>query len=76
MNTEIPRASHVIAGFAADGRYHFSTADMRSALGVSAAATRLAIGRLAKKGLIASPALGFYVILPPEYRRLGCLPAD
>lgn len=76
MNTEIPRASRVIAGFAADGRYHFSTADMRSALGVSAAATRLALGRLAKKGLIASPARGFYVILPPEYRRLGCLPAD
>ena len=76
MNTETPRASHVIAEFAADGRYHFSTADMRSALGVSAAATRLALSRLTKKGLIASPARGFYVILPPEYKRLGCLPAD
>ena len=76
MATETPRAGDVIAGFAADGRYHFGTADMRSALGVSAAATRLALGRLAKKGLIASPARGFYVILPPEYRRLGCLPAD
>ena len=76
MNTETPRAGHAIAELAADGRYHFSTADMRAALGVSAAATRLALGRLARKGLIASPARGFYVILPPEYRRLGCLPAD
>ena len=76
MNTETPRVGHVIAELAADGRYHFSTADMRSALGVSAAATRLALSRLARKGLIASPARGFYVILPPEYRRLGCLPAD
>jgi predicted transcriptional regulator of viral defense system len=26
--------------------------------------------------MIASPARGFYVIVPPEYRSLGCLPAD
>ena len=76
MDTGPLRASDVVAEYAADGRYHFSTADMRSALGVSAAATRLALSRLARKGLIASPARGFYVILPPEYRRLGCLPAD
>ena len=76
MDAVRPRASDVIAKFAADGRHHFSAADMRSALGVSAVATRLALGRLAKKGLIASPARGFYVILPPEYRRLGCLPAN
>jgi predicted transcriptional regulator of viral defense system len=46
------------------------------ALGVSAAAAKLALNRLAKKQLIASPARGFYVIVPPEYRSLGCLPAD
>ena len=78
MNTEspIPRAGAVVAEFAANGRYHFTMADIRSALGVSAAATRLALGRLAKKGLVASPARGFYVIVPPEYKRLGCLPAE
>jgi predicted transcriptional regulator of viral defense system len=31
---------------------------------------------LAARGEIASPARGFHVIVPPEYRRLGCLPAD
>ena len=49
---------------------------MRSALGVSAAAAKLALYRLAKQKVIASPARGFYVIVPPEYRSLGCLPAD
>lgn len=49
---------------------------MRRSLGVSPAAARLALSRLARKGLIASPARGFYVIVPPEYRRLGCLPAE
>jgi predicted transcriptional regulator of viral defense system len=49
---------------------------MQSALGVSAAGAKLALNRLAKKKVIASPARGFYVIVPPEYRSLGCLPAD
>jgi predicted transcriptional regulator of viral defense system len=61
---------------AAAGRYHFSSAEARKALGVSAAATRLALARLARHKLIASPARGFYVVVPPEYRSLGCLPAD
>jgi hypothetical protein len=39
-------------------------------------AARLALNRLARHKLIASPARGSYVILPPEYRSLGCLPAD
>ncbi len=71
-----PRARNVIADLAARGRYHFTSSELRSALGVSEAAARQALSRLAAKGEIASPARGFYVILPPEYRRLGCLPAD
>ncbi len=74
MNVKRLRASGVIDDFASVGRYHFTTAEMREALGVSSAATRLALGRLAKKGLVASPSRGFYVIVPPEYRRVGCLP--
>ncbi len=76
MNNRRPRANNVIDEFASVGRYHFTTEEMRSALGVSEAATSLALARLAKKGLIASPARGFYVIVPPEYRRIGCLPPD
>ena len=70
-----PRAHEVIADLVARGRYHFTSAELRSALGVSDDAARQALSRLAAKGSIASPARGFYVIVPPEYRRLGCLPA-
>lgn len=72
----MPKARTLIARLAAEGRYHFTTDEARASLGVSAAATRLALNRLAKQGQIASPARGFYIILPPEYRRLGCLPAE
>ncbi|MEX2523712.1 MAG: type IV toxin-antitoxin system AbiEi family antitoxin [Gammaproteobacteria bacterium] len=74
--SEISSARELITGLAAEGRYHFTSEEARSALGVSPAAAKLAVNRLARQGLVASPARGFYVILPPEYRRLGCLPAE
>lgn len=61
---------------AGSGRYHFTSAEAQGALGVSADAAKLALHRLARQGLIASPARGYYVIVPPEYRSLGCLPAE
>jgi predicted transcriptional regulator of viral defense system len=69
-------ARDYITRMAASGHYHFTSAEAQSALGVSADAAKLALNRLAKQGQIASPARGFYVIIPPEYRSLGCLPAD
>ena len=71
-----PRARDVIADLVAFGRHHFTSSEFHSALGVSDAAVRQALSRLAAKGEIASPARGFYVVVPPEYRRLGCLPAS
>jgi len=65
-----------IANLVAGGRYTFTSGDAQKALGTSSAATKLALHRLAKQMLIASPARGFYVIVPPEYRALGCLPPD
>lgn len=69
-------ATTYITDLAASGRYHFSTADVARALDVSLVAARAALRRLAAKGAIASPARGFHVIVPPEYRRLGCLPPE
>jgi len=69
-------AREYVSGLAEKGQYHFTSRDARSALGISAVAVKLALNRLEKKSLIASPARGFYVIVPPEYRSLGCLPAD
>ncbi len=60
---------------AAQGRYCFTTAEMSKRLGSSDVATRAALRRLAAKGKLAMPARGFHVIVPPEYRALGCLPA-
>lgn len=62
--------------FGARGQYHFTSSEFRSALGVSAAAANQSLWRLTKRGEIASPGRGFYVVVPPEYRALGCLPAD
>lgn len=69
-------AREYLADLAAGGRYAFSLREAQSALGGSPAATKLALNRLAKQKQLASPARGFYLIVPPEYRSLGCLPAD
>jgi predicted transcriptional regulator of viral defense system len=69
-------AREYVLDLAASGKHDFTTHEVQSALGRSAAAAKLALNRLAKQQLIASPVRGFHVILPPEYRSLGCLPAD
>ena len=69
-------AKSYIDGLAARGRYHFTPEDAWEALGGTKNAVMLALHRLTRQRLVAHPAHGFYVILPPEYRRLGCLPAD
>jgi predicted transcriptional regulator of viral defense system len=58
------------------GRYAFTSVEAGEALGASRDAVKLALNRLSRKGEVASPSRGFYVIVPPEYRSLGCLPAD
>lgn len=68
------KARHFIESLPAVGRYHFDSTEARAALGETAA--KFTLSRLAKQGVIASPARGFYVIVPPEYRALRCLPAD
>ena len=76
MKLERSRASDYIRNLAAGGRYSFTSVEARKALGVSAAAAKLALHRLIREGEVASPARGFYVIVPPEYTSLRCLPAD
>ena len=71
-----PNIRNFVSGLAAGGRYFFASRDAQSALGVSASAAKLALNRMAKQGSVASPARGFYVIVPPEYHSVGCLPAD
>ena len=75
LNSERITAKDLITQLASKGHYSFTSEEARAALKVSPDACKLALNRLAKQGQIASPARGFYVIIPPEYRSLGCLPA-
>lgn len=70
------RAEQYIDSLAASGRHHFTTAAAIEAIGSSEDAVRAQLRRLKKHGRIASPMRSFHVIVPPEYRRLGCLPAE
>jgi predicted transcriptional regulator of viral defense system len=68
--------AELIDVLASRGTYHFTTKEAAALLGSSLVAARAALRRLQRKGIIATPYRGFHVIVPPEYRSLGCLPAD
>jgi hypothetical protein len=72
----MPTAAQYVSDLAAKGRYEFTTADAQRALGTSLPAVRASLRRLKRRREIADPHRGFHVIVPPEYRRLGCLPPD
>lgn len=65
-----------IANLIAKGYCYFTYAQVKEALGGSDIAVRAALRRLKQKRELAHPLSGFYVIVPPEYRILGCRPAD
>lgn len=69
-------AADYIEELQTNGRLVFTTNDAVRALGKSVAAVRAQLRRLKEKGRIADPYRGFHVVVPPKYRRLGCLPPD
>ena len=71
-----PDAASFVRELMARGRYTFTFEEAKSALKVSNIALRAALRRLKTKGFIAMPLRGFFVIVPPEYTTLSCLPAD
>jgi predicted transcriptional regulator of viral defense system len=72
----ISMLASIIDEFSAKGRVSFTLNEVMTLEKSSPASTKAAIGRLQKKGRIAMPYRGFYVIVPPEYRVIGCLPAE
>jgi len=68
--------SEEISQFAAEGISCFSFSELEQRVSSSPTALKSALRRLMKKGEIAMPYQGFYVIVPPEYRSLGCRPAE
>jgi predicted transcriptional regulator of viral defense system len=68
--------SEFVQNLLAKGRVSFSFEDVQKLKSVSPEAVKAALRRLQKKGGIAMPYRGFYVIVPPEYRAAGCLPPE
>jgi hypothetical protein len=58
------------------GKCSFTVQQAQSALNKSAEAIYSSVKHLLIKNELATPAKGFYVIVPPEYQILGCLPAE
>ncbi len=72
----LPSLDAYLDDLAGRGRYDFTTDDLVAALGVSDVAARAVLRRAAVRGRVATPFRGFHVIVPPEYRKLGCLPPE
>lgn len=70
------RASEYIRDLSAGGVHHFTTNDAVKALESNLPAVRAQLRRLKQQQMIAEPVRSFHVIIPPEHRRLGCLPAE
>lgn len=68
------RVSDWIDGLQAAGRYTFTREEVAQALPASDLALQAALGRLVRRGRIAAPRRGFYVIVPLEYRAMGAPP--
>jgi predicted transcriptional regulator of viral defense system len=60
----------------ASGRYWATTAELEAMTGQRGPVLRTSVGRLTKEGRVFSPARGFYVFVPPDYRSWRVLPAE
>lgn len=60
----------------ARGRYSVSLGEIRELTSLSNAAIASGLQRLRKQRRVFSPTRGLYVVIPPEYRAWGTLPAD
>lgn len=65
-----------IKNLQAHGKRCFTTAEAQDALNTTRNAVNSALHRLGRRGDVVSPARNFYLIVPPEYQILGCLPPD
>ena len=74
-NTDL-NAQEYIESLTSTGCYHFTTEDACRAIVSNSSAVRAQLRRLKLRGLTAEPVRSFHVIVPPEYRRLGCPPAE
>ena len=70
------KLSKYIEQLQANGRHTFMKKEAQKALGATDIAIKYALYRLKTKGEIIDPVRGFYIIIPPEYSKAGCLPPE
>ena len=58
------------------GKRYFTTQEIIQDLNLSAGAARAGLYRLKRAGKLISPASGLYVIVPPEHKSYGSIPAE
>ncbi len=58
------------------GERAFTLKQAMKDLNTSSVSVRAAMYRFKKEGKVISPARGFYVMVPPEHRPLGCIPPE
>lgn len=70
------RTAKYLRELQARGALGFTSSEFTSSLGLSSSAAHLALHRLRKQGLIATPARGFHLILRPTDNKAACLPPE
>jgi predicted transcriptional regulator of viral defense system len=60
----------------AQGRFSFTKKEASTALGTTPVALKLSLLRQIKAGVLAKPRSGFYLLVDPAHRSLGCLPPE
>lgn len=73
---EVSAVSEYIKQLQGSGRYLFTTEEALMALKSDRNSIVRALKRLMNKDELTSPKRGYYVIVPPEFKILGCLPPD
>jgi len=68
------RGPEYIEDLRSRGRCSFTTDEVVEQLDKTRTAANAFVRRLREKGRVATPVRGFHVVVPPEYRRLRCLP--
>lgn len=70
------KAKAYIDQLTGQGSTAFTIGQMQDDLGISNKAARRMLERLLYNKEVATPAKGYYLILTPEFRKLGCLPPN
>jgi len=70
------KISNYLNNLVSKGRYYFTLDELKNSINLSLGSIKVGLSRLKKKGEIASPVRGYYIIIPLEYRSLGSLPPD